>query len=260
MGRRPTVIDATQLTDPSLGLVVLGDQVVFTSIQSPTGQGYRIIANSAGVRTDEKAEITRRSPSHNSLSESVIEPLGLLSYRLNSGRHCISYCCHAGFEPSARGGQRVYTYIVLLDREGFRRFDADPIRIHSLLADKVKNSGLILQNQQGLDPLALPVPESSGDEKMEISLPALPAEDDCIEAIGLALRTEHRLILVGTDNPWLFLEGTLLSLPLSVREQVDVSVGLKFSPSRQMQLVLVPDEQDAPARLLAGQDVELWKK
>ena len=45
------------------------DQAIFTSIRTPMGEGYRIIAASRGVRPEEKQLITRRSPSHGALCE-----------------------------------------------------------------------------------------------------------------------------------------------------------------------------------------------
>ena len=43
------------------------DQAIFTSIRTPMGEGYRVIAASRGVRPNEKQSITRNSPSHDSL-------------------------------------------------------------------------------------------------------------------------------------------------------------------------------------------------
>ena len=43
------------------------DQAIFTSIRTPMGEGYRIIAASRGLRPHEKQAITRSSPSHDSL-------------------------------------------------------------------------------------------------------------------------------------------------------------------------------------------------
>ena len=72
------------------------DQAVFTSIRSPMGQGYRVVAASGEIRPDEKAEITARSPSHASLCESDTEPIGLSSYRLASGRRCVGHPLRGG--------------------------------------------------------------------------------------------------------------------------------------------------------------------
>ena len=91
------------------GRQVTCNQAIFTSIRSPMGEGYRVVAASPGLRPEEKIEITRRSPSHNSMTCASEDAVGLLAYALPTGRTCVCSCRHAGAEHTARGGQRVWT-------------------------------------------------------------------------------------------------------------------------------------------------------
>ncbi|MDM8008546.1 MAG: hypothetical protein QUV05_20605 [Phycisphaerae bacterium] len=228
---------------------VVCDQAIFTSIRTPTGQGYRIVASSPGVRADEKADITARSPSHGSLYENEPEPVGLLSCRLSSGRFCVGYVCHAGVEHTGRGGQRVYTHMALLDQAGYRSFGSNPVAVHSAIGSLIRQTGPLLKPPPHLQPLALlPGP-------CDLTPPE-SAEWICAPA---AMLLEHRcLVLTGTREPLTLLNWTMLSLPRSLRESVNVSINLRFSPSRGMHLVLLQGGDPQLSRQLAGQQIPAW--
>jgi len=244
------------ITEPSptetAAQTLQADQVVFTSIRSPTGQGYRIIAASSGVRPDEKTEITRCCPSHDSLCQSENESQGLLSYTLQSGRQCIAYCCHAGREHTARGGQRVYTHMVLLDQNEFQRFHYHPVYVHALLADHVQQQGPILKQQQRIEPLALTPP---GNDTRILHLPC--AQIQWIWPIASALLQQHSVILNNTIEPVALLYWAMLSIPRDLRKQINLSAGIKFSKSRPLQVVLICSDQDINKRQLVNKKFEL---
>ena len=111
------------------------EHAVFTSIRSPLGEGYRLIASSAGISAEEKKEIIRRSPSHGSLCESASSSRALSSYSLASGRQVVAISCFAGREHTGRGGHRVYTNITVLDGPQFRHFNWDPILVQTAVVD-----------------------------------------------------------------------------------------------------------------------------
>ncbi|MHC4441567.1 MAG: GAP1-N2 domain-containing protein [Planctomycetota bacterium] len=228
--------------------VISCDQVIFTSVRSLVGEGYRIITASRGVCSEEKVDITRRSPSHGGLYESPGDSVGLLSYVLSSGRHCIAYSCHAGREHTSRGGQRVYTHMILLDRDEYRQFNSNPVYLHSRLADVVDREGPILEPQRQIERLQLPVAKPIQEP--------LSAQRGWIWAVGSSLLAGERLILVGSAEPLLLLEWALLSIPRNIREGVDVSAGIKFSSNRSMQLLMVPSEKDVPTRISAAGNIK----
>ena len=68
------------------------DQAIFTSVRTPMGEGYRIIAASRGLSSPEKQAITRMSPSHGALcvspvgeEGSQVDPSAASFYALLSG-------------------------------------------------------------------------------------------------------------------------------------------------------------------------------
>lgn len=253
MGDCPAVIEEPPVAATDTHHSVCCDQAIFTSIRSATGQGYRLIAASTGVHPDEKVEITRRSASHGSLCETNTDPIGLASYRLNTGRHCITYCCHAGCEHTARGGQRVYSHMVLLDPASYRLFNSNPVCVHAVLADVVTKNGPLLKQPVRLEPLSLNIPSLTATPKERSYRGAF----NWVLAVAAQLLAGRRFIFVGAQNPLLLLRWALHWLPRDIRESVDVSSGLKFSPARGMQLVLLPKADAHLRSLIAGQGVEL---
>jgi len=229
------------------------EQAIFTSVRTATGQGYQLIASSSGICAEEKVEITRRSASHESLCATDAEPVGLMSYRLSTGRHCITYCCHAGCEHTARGGQRVYSHIIVLEPENYRQFHCDPVGVHRALAQVVTQNGPQLKPPPRLEPLTLTIP-SAADSLADLSEAGL---SEWVPTLAAGLLTSRRLIFVGAPDPLRLLRLTLLCLPVDVRETVDVSCDLKFSPARNLQLILIPQADLQLRRLIAGQDIEL---
>ncbi|HOW71879.1 MAG TPA: hypothetical protein PKY77_14865 [Phycisphaerae bacterium] len=246
------------VADRPLRDVIQCDQAVFTSVHSQMGEGYRLIAISPGLRPDEKVEITQRSPSHDSLCDSGPHAVGMLAYAMASGRYCVAYCSHAGREHTARGGQRVYTHMVLLTPADFTAFQNNPVRIHALLADLVSRQGPMLKVVPRVERLGLPVMKPSwGKGCGGFRPPASQAEAEWIWSMADALQSGRRLVLAGVREPLRLLEWAVLCLKLRVRRGMDVSAGLKYAPGRRMQLVLLPKEDAQTQRLIAGQDVEL---
>jgi hypothetical protein len=233
--------------------VILADQAIFTSIPSPVGEGYRIIASSPGVRLNEKKDITQRSPSNDSLCNTAPAATALSSYRLSSGRHCVACSRYAGMEHTARGSQRVHTHLVVLDDEAYRLFECDPIRVQRVMMEAIGETP-ILQPPAWMDRLRLTCRGSADrNSSIEMHEPSLDAEQICY--ILSSLFAGRRLVVVDAPEPMDLFEYVLITLPLSVRENLSASVGLKFSPLRQMQLTLMGADRGETLRAIRGHDV-----
>ncbi len=115
----------------SLNRAILVDQAIFTSIRTPMGEGYRIVACSPTIKEQEKKELARRLPSHGSLCESSPLTTALLSFPMASGRHCVALSQYAGQEHTARGGGRVLTHLILLQRSQVAALDCDPFAVRT---------------------------------------------------------------------------------------------------------------------------------
>lgn len=267
MGDRPTVVTA------ELNARLCCDQAVFTSIRSPMGQGYRLIAASTGVSAEEKIEITQRSPSHGSLCDSSPEAVGLLSYPLADGRYCVACCIHAGVEHTARGGLRVYTHNLILDAADFTALDADPVRIYAALLVYLRREGPMLKVPSALPPLGLSIPVPAGPAEpaeSESANPVPPAagiagpeepsdkrQTETLTQIAADLQTDRSVVVVGVADLRLFL-GTLWPLlPPGVRQRLSVSAGLRYAPPRRVRLAILPGDFGGLRRLVVGQNVAL---
>ncbi len=233
---------------PRGAATVSGDQAIFTSIRSPMGEGYRIVVHSAGVRPEEKTEITRRSPSHGNLSSTDPNAIGLLAYPLPTGRFCIAHCCYAGKEHTARGGERVWTHVVLLDEAAYRQYGYNPLRVHRALAHAISPPQ--------------PVPKSLGP----LTLPAWTLNESPVVAhtvvdvapficlMDLLARGGH-WAASNAPRPLVALEWAYDLLPLPLRRKPAISWGLTFALSRRLNLVLTDGDQRGLERMIQGQDV-----
>jgi len=257
--------DRSTLTGEACGVspreTVACDQAVFTSVRSLMGEGYRLIGASAGVMPQEKADLVRFSPSHGALcGSSEGQAVGLLSYTLVTGRRCVAYCIHAGREQSGRGGDRVYTHMVLMDRAGFALFDSDVTGVHRALAEVVARTGPILSGETSLDLLPVGVPRLPITDEGKCTLSCLPGTAaEWLWPVAGAVLAGRRVMLIGMDDPFGFLKWLLWILPRSARERLDVSVNVSFSPARHLKLVFLPAVTVSVAKLATGQSFSLWR-
>lgn len=226
---------------------VSADQVVFTSVRGPTGEGYRVIAASPGARADEKSEITRRSPSHGSLCTEAEDATGLLAFSLASGRYCIAHCRHAGKEHTARGGQRVYSHYVLLNRESYGCFGFDPTRVAEAIRIAVGDQ-LVLKQVQALPQLELS-PRMTRARRYDTRLLDAASHVATAALAGKATIAMHDVDAVGGP------ELLFACLPGALRAKLAVSSGLKFSPSRQLTVSFVQRDAGETQRGLRGQPI-----
>ncbi len=254
------------------------DQAIFTSIRSPMGAGYRIVACSTGVTPEEKAEITQRSPSHDSLCLQIAPTGALTSYRLTSGRHCIAHSQHAGMEHTGRGGPRVYTHITLLDEAAFDEFVFNPMCVWQAVRSAAGDTPN-LRPPPYLPPLNLPcyAPRSSeaepgrpGESARTPPLakggqggittadePVTASDLDLICRIGSVLIGRRRLIVIGGRPALTLVEWALMFLPRSLRRTLTFSAGIKPAPSRPLQLAWLARESADLRSITLGPDVHV---
>lgn len=223
------------------------DQAVFTSARGPTGEGYRIVAASKGLRPEEKQKITRCSPSHESLcvaSEPGLTgtPGAVSFYSLPTGRYCIAASRHAGAEQSGRGGMRVYTHNLIISEETFAACRYNPFHIVRAMPE----SSLNLQKLPGggvLPGLEFAVDTQSSRAMDARCLPLLPTA-----ARGAALECllNGKPVVVDLSSDWLsWAEAMLLAIPAPLRAKMSIGAGLRFSASRGHVLNFLRDDKKA---------------
>jgi len=234
------------LTAGASGETVSVEHGVFTSIRSHTGEGYRIITATPGIKTDERAEITRRCPSHGSFCEDSADAVGMSFSTLATERHFVAIHCHAGVEHTARGGQRVYTHFVVLDNAQFSRFGLDAGRVALAIARAIGDN-LVLKVPPRLDPLNLVVP-AGGENCTDPSILATARNlsrcllNACDQAISTPAESLQTYCAASKMTPAFF------------RARAACTIGLKFSPSRPAKLVIAHKDGGEFARSLRGQE------
>jgi GTPase-associated protein 1, N-terminal domain type 2 len=217
-------------------------QAIHTSIRSPMGEGYRIVASSPGLKAQEKQAITRNSPSLDSIclppDGSDTEPLGVSYYSLPTGRLCVSLSCFAGEEHTGRGGRRVYTMNLVFDAEDFALCGYSAFRIVRAAMD----AGLIepeLHPKQSLPIVELRIRDDD-DALQGARLPSTLAEPFRPFILSQAMRGES--VVVDLKDDWTeWAEAMLLGVPGPMRAGVSFSAGLNFSTSRKHALQFLCD-------------------
>jgi hypothetical protein len=228
------------------------DQAIFTSQKSPMGEGYRIVAASSGIRPDEKAEITRRSPSHGSLAGDSPQSEGMLAYPLPSGRYCVCHCRHDGVEHTARGGQRVRTHAAILDRKDFQKFDSNPLSVDQALARVPVEAARAFNPTMGRLHL----------KATELYTPprhiANTTGPNTFLKVIRALIGEERCILASVPEARPTLQWALMMIPVSMRVKRSLSVGVKFSPMRNLTTTIIHHDLERVHQMVAGQAIQ-WR-
>lgn len=246
---------------------IICDQAIFTSVRTPTGEGYRIIAASSGIKADERRRITRNAPSHGSLCRtadaSAIEPgasvahaaseapYAISFYELTDGRSCVGLSLGAGAEQSGRGGARVYTHIVAFDAEVFARFMFNPFSIaRAMVAAGLDEPQLKPPARLPQLVLTIPVAKIAGTAGL--------GSINAVHGANVLERLfEERVVVVHADDGWIeAAEALWLSLPGPFRSRLSLSAGLKFSTGRSHNLQLLSDDKGAARTRVVGQRAE----
>lgn len=212
------------------------DQAIFTSVRSPTGAGYRIIAASPAVNRQEKAEIIRRAPSHASLDRPDPDAAALLAFPIGTDRYCVGLSQHAGKEHTARGGERVYTHFVILNRQDYELFGTHPLTVQTALSTAVGGAPQ-LKPPPSLEQLTLRTPPKP--MRVQNCHIAPYCNVPAVLRICQAMLQGEKLLVTDPVEGCHLLDQTMTCLPAAVRRGLAVSIGLKFSPGRRLQLCIV---------------------
>lgn len=222
------------------------DHAVFTSVRSPMGEGYRIIAHSAGIRPDERMETTRRAPSHGGLIVEHPDAVGVIGFPLPTGRYCVGFARHAGKEHTARGGLRVHTHFVFLTCKQFAAFARDPWLVAGTIA-AIDGNDPLLKAVSSLPLLSL----GEGCEQLPEVAPTMPAvEAGWLESIVRGALTGATMVAnasaVSDGNEQL----AWRVIPAVMREKRSMSIGITYSPSRGLDLCFVSERIEETRRAM----------
>jgi hypothetical protein len=150
--------------------------------------------------------------------------------------------------------------MVLMDRANFKLFDSDVTGVHRALGETFHRTGPMLKGHEALVPLRIAAPCLPVTEAGACTLCGLPAHSaEWLWPVAGAVLAGRRVMLVGMEAPFGFLKWLLWILPRSVRERVDVSVNISFSPVRHLSLMFVPEVALPVVRLARSQSITLWR-
>ncbi len=238
------------------------DQAIFTSIRTPMGEGYRIIAASKGLGPKDKQAITQRSPSHDGLcapekNDDVEDyaPLAVSFYQLPSGQLCVAISCFAGAEHTGRGGQRIYTHCAIFPSDQFAACAYNPFNIAQAMVDA------------DLTTPTLKPPPALETLTLEVNTSPTTLDDTCAESltnnktylIAIERLLRDKAVIVNLDNDWLVAtEAIMMSLPGPMREGVSFGSGLRYSTGRHFDLNMLTDKTNVSRTRSVGQPLEYF--
>lgn len=244
------------------------DQAIFTSIRTPMGEGYRIVAAGKGLSAAEKQTITRNSPSHSGLChpQGLVNPLddsssdpsddrlhALAFYPLPGGRLCVALSCAAGAEHTGRGGQRIYTHNLVFLADRFVDLGYNPFE----LARTFVQQGLFVPQ---LTPPAALLPVEIPAGRLQNGALNIRLHPSIQESMGLVILDrllERSNLILNLPQQWIETAETLiLGIPGPLRQQVSLAAGLRFSLARGHQLHLVFDDTPKTRTSVKGQTVD----
>jgi len=248
---QPTVMEAPAGAAAASATVTC-DQAVFSSVRTPTGQGYRIIAASKGLTPEEKRDITTRSPSHGGLCDDGPDASAVAFYRLSTGRLALSYSCDAGAEHTGRGVRRIYTHITVIAEADFARFGYNPSNM-LMAVDACGALQVQLQPPHVLDELVL-TPSNRTDAERAAAAAERCGAEWVVYALSLVL-SKQRVVTGGTFDPGDWIEAVLFGVPGPLRAEVSFSAGLRYTVGRPYGLSAVNGDLQKARRLVRGQKV-----
>jgi hypothetical protein len=241
---------------------IVADQAIFTSIRSPLGgSGYRVVAASPGLASDEKRQIIQCAPSHHSLCDESPGSTALGCFQLNGGRYSLFLSCSAGVEATARGGCRVHTHVLLLTPRDYGRFDFDPLRVQTA-AEATLDDQWTRKPPSRLRALPLEPPDGTPGEGQPPT-PAPPAAASTPERVAFilaAMLEERRLLVTGVPAPRDTVRWLYAATPMACRARVAISYGIRFAPARPFAIMLEHGEVTKAVELARQQgiDVQEW--
>lgn len=230
---------------------IIAHPAIFTSIRTPTGEGYRIVASSRSLRVEEKQIITRFSPSHEALCSPAPDAIGLAAYPLATGRMCVAYTRTAGAEHTGRRGQRVYTYNLVLEREDYERFGYNPFAVLRAAMDRDLTEPQ-LKPKDPLPPAALTCDGMCVGE--DGAFPGGAAGIAVRRYVAHLLMQRKAVVLQVAGLPTEEAELLWMALPGPLRLTMSMSAGLRYSNTRAHHLVVVSGDDARSRELCEGQE------
>lgn len=230
---------------------VVCEQAVYTCVCTAASKGYRIIAASSGLSPQECGEILRCTPGLGGLCVDSPEAVGTSFFPLGDGRYAVLHTCHAGKEPTGRGGRRTYTRIIVVDSAGLRRFRNNPFAL--VRAASVAGSLAVdLKTDVTLSQLVLSPEWGQAQPAFEFAGNSI-SEKWIAHVCDRLLAGQAAIVSAGSDMQALA-ELILLAVPAPIRPEISFSEGVTFSVSRAHRLIVLANVESQTRDRIAGTD------
>ncbi len=225
------------------------DRAIFTSLPSATGEGYRLVAWSNGVRPEERQELTRRAPSHGALAGGGDSPRGLLLLRLqSSGRDCYGLVRVSGAEHTQRGGGRVWTEFLVADAFEAARLGCAAAPLREALAAAGPPAKPI--GRAALEPLRVRAGRSGAPAGKG------PNAAQAAAAVASMLYAGASAVVAAGAAPLETFEDALRMLPAAARGGLSAAGGLRYSSARGVALTVTDKIEQDTVRAIRGHGIE----
>jgi hypothetical protein len=237
---------------------IVCDQVIFTSVRTPMGEGYRIIAATSGMKPDERQAITQNAPSHDALCNADAQASAMAFYTLPTGRLCVAHSSCAGSEHTGRGGHRVYTISVVFDAAQFSRAAFNPFNVLRAM----QQAGLTtptLKPPPELPKVTLQTAADGAARAMQTYPIASLLDGPTRQYVVSELLSDTKLVVCIDGDYLAAAEALLMALPGPMRTKISLAAGLRFSVARSYRLSIVAEDAATEARV-SGQPIRLLKR
>lgn len=226
------------------------EHCVFTSVRSPMGEGYRLIAKTPGIKPEEAAELPQRAPSHGGLCDKDETATGMLAFQLDSGRYAIGFARHAGREHTARGGLRAHTHFVIMDEADYSAFNFDPWAVAAAIEHADGDRPLLKARPQ--------FPKLDLTPNCEFDVQPFCDEDPrALMHVVRAFMGDESVVVDVNDYSLGLLHLAWRLVPAFGRKVLSVSTGITFAPARKIKHPFINGETNAARNLIADRP-EVW--
>jgi len=254
LDRPPQVGQGQAVLEPPASDRAVCEQAIYTALCSASGQGYRVIATSSGLPAWECGEMVRMAPAVGGLCMDTPEAVGISFFPLTNGRFAVLHTCHAGKEPTGRGGRRTYTRIIVVEPGGLRRFRNNPF---ALVRATQSIGGLVVDMTADVTlPQLIIAPEWGLSNQAFETAVGLVSERWVAHLMEKLLAGESIAVSAGAGAIALA-ELVFLALPLPLRSTVSFSVGVPFAVGRPHRFVVMSNVSPQMRDRIAGTEYAL---
>lgn len=95
------------------------EQAIFTSLERREHTGYHLVSRSRGIHDDAAAAIARWSAAHGALEADEQNQASLQFFPVSPERYALARTCAGPPEYSGRGGEQLYTHLLVFDPRAF---------------------------------------------------------------------------------------------------------------------------------------------